>query len=201
MTIHKSTNKIFDIPYQLRPMEYIVVFWTKEISLANNKRESNIMKRYFIPILVTLFLAGNLLALENPSQGWGELKYAHKAGNIRSEPSIDSELIGKLVVGQKVKVDFLQNQYYAIFNLDEQVRDKSRALGYVFAPILKIEKPSITEKKSKSPTITKTVYITKTGHKYHRGSCRYLKRSKISISLANAELRGLGPCSVCRPRG
>ena len=30
---------------------------------------------------------------------------------------------------------------------------------------------------------TQTVYITRTGAKYHRGSCRYLKYSKIPISL------------------
>ena len=157
------------------------------------------MKRYFIQIIITLFLAGNLFALENFFQGWGEVTYAQKAANIRSGPSLDSKLIGKLVVGQKVKVDFLQNDYYAIFNIDEVSRDESRALGYVFAPLLKIEKPRLTRQKSKDPVYSKTVYITKTGHKYHRGSCRYLKRSKIPISLVNARSRGFGPCSVCRP--
>ena len=45
---------------------------------------------------------------------------------------------------------------------------------------------------------TKTVYITRTGAKYHRGSCRYLKYSKIAISLERAK-QGYSPCSVCRP--
>lgn len=45
---------------------------------------------------------------------------------------------------------------------------------------------------------TQTVYITRTGAKYHRGSCRYLKYSKIAISLEKAK-RSYGPCSVCRP--
>ena len=44
-----------------------------------------------------------------------------------------------------------------------------------------------------------TVYITKTGEKYHRGSCQYLSQSKIAISLANAKARGYTPCSVCKP--
>ena len=44
-----------------------------------------------------------------------------------------------------------------------------------------------------------TVYITKTGAKYHRSGCRYLKKSKIAISLADAKERGYGPCSVCDP--
>jgi hypothetical protein len=44
-----------------------------------------------------------------------------------------------------------------------------------------------------------TVYITKTGTKYHRGSCQYLSQSKIAISLADAKARGYDPCSVCKP--
>ena len=43
-----------------------------------------------------------------------------------------------------------------------------------------------------------TVYITRTGKKYHRGSCSYLRYSKISISLTDAK-RQYSPCSVCKP--
>ena len=43
-----------------------------------------------------------------------------------------------------------------------------------------------------------TVYITRTGKKYHRGSCSYLRYSKIPISLAEAK-RQYSPCSVCDP--
>jgi len=44
-----------------------------------------------------------------------------------------------------------------------------------------------------------TVYITKTGTKYHVSGCRYLSQSKISISLSEANDRGYTPCSVCKP--
>ena len=43
-----------------------------------------------------------------------------------------------------------------------------------------------------------TVYITRTGKKYHRGSCSSLRRSKIPISLAEAK-QGYGPCARCDP--
>ena len=43
-----------------------------------------------------------------------------------------------------------------------------------------------------------TVYITKTGKKYHRGTCRYLKKSKIAISRKNA-MKRYQPCKVCKP--
>lgn len=44
-----------------------------------------------------------------------------------------------------------------------------------------------------------TVYITRTGSKYHANGCRYLSRSKIPISRSSARARGYTPCSVCHP--
>ena len=44
-----------------------------------------------------------------------------------------------------------------------------------------------------------TVYITNTGAKYHNDGCRYLKQSRIPISLSDAKSQGYGPCSVCAP--
>jgi hypothetical protein len=44
-----------------------------------------------------------------------------------------------------------------------------------------------------------TVYITRTGHCYHRAGCQYLKRSCIPVSLEEADRLGKVPCSVCRP--
>ncbi len=43
-----------------------------------------------------------------------------------------------------------------------------------------------------------TVYVTKTGSKYHRSGCRYLNKSKISIDLSSAKSM-YTPCSVCNP--
>ena len=43
------------------------------------------------------------------------------------------------------------------------------------------------------------VYITRTGEKYHTGSCQYLSRSKIEITLGSAVARGYGACSRCKP--
>ncbi|MFC1678719.1 thermonuclease family protein [Elusimicrobiota bacterium] len=43
-----------------------------------------------------------------------------------------------------------------------------------------------------------TVYVTRTGKKYHRGNCRHLRRSKIPMKLTRARTR-YGPCKVCGP--
>ena len=46
-----------------------------------------------------------------------------------------------------------------------------------------------------------TIYVTKTGEKYHKSSCRYLKNSKNEITLEVAKSRGFTACSVCKPNG
>ncbi|MCI8470408.1 MAG: hypothetical protein HFJ35_02790 [Clostridia bacterium] len=41
------------------------------------------------------------------------------------------------------------------------------------------------------------VYVTNTGKKYHQSSCSYLKKSKIQISLSEAQSQGYTACSKC----
>ena len=48
-----------------------------------------------------------------------------------------------------------------------------------------------------APT-TDTVYVTKTGQKYHRAGCRSLARSQIPMPLAEAAAR-YGACAICKP--
>lgn len=46
-----------------------------------------------------------------------------------------------------------------------------------------------------------TVYITKTGAKYHKVTCRTLKKSKEKTALkrSEAESKGYQACKVCHP--
>lgn len=41
------------------------------------------------------------------------------------------------------------------------------------------------------------VYVTKSGSKYHKENCSFLKSSKIMISLEQAVKEGKRPCSKC----
>lgn len=70
-------------------------------------------------------------------------------------------------------------------------------------------KKADTPKAAEAPTVTDapaapsqeqsvTVYITRTGKKYHRDGCQYLRQSKIPISLEDAK-QYYTPCSVCNP--
>lgn len=110
----------------------------------------------------------------------------------------------------------------------EKVTVANSAKEYVYskqeAPVVKNEPkptpapapvPAPTPKPSPEPTtapvetpepvvdnnqnVSKIVYITKTGEKYHLDGCRSLSRSQIEITLDKAIARGFEPCSVCKP--
>ncbi|MFP4846085.1 hypothetical protein [Winogradskyella sp. PE311] len=50
-----------------------------------------------------------------------------------------------------------------------------------------------------SNVIAQTVYTTKTGEKYHKSNCRYLKYSKKGITIKKAKALGYLACKVCKP--
>jgi hypothetical protein len=47
--------------------------------------------------------------------------------------------------------------------------------------------------------VESTVFITRTGNRYHLGGCEYLRRSSIAVALSAAKNGGYTPCHVCRP--
>lgn len=79
--------------------------------------------------------------------------------------------------------------------------------GSVQSPPPKIIPPETelnqTESNNQQPQTSQDdstiVYITKTGGKYHRGSCFYLKQSRIPIKLNEAKNRDYTSCSRCKP--
>ena len=83
-----------------------------------------------------------------------------------------------------------------------KARDAKRGLWAPDAP--KETKPAIPAVvpgvvKPKTPAQEEvTVFVTRTGRKYHRAGCRYLRRSSTAIKLSDAKAR-YGPCSVCKP--
>jgi hypothetical protein len=44
-----------------------------------------------------------------------------------------------------------------------------------------------------------TVYITRSGKKYHAEGCRFLRQSMTPAKLKDAVKSGYTPCSVCKP--
>jgi methylphosphotriester-DNA--protein-cysteine methyltransferase len=50
-----------------------------------------------------------------------------------------------------------------------------------------------------SVMVAQTVYVTKTGKKFHSESCVHLSKSSIPISLEDAKAKGFGACKSCNP--
>lgn len=44
-----------------------------------------------------------------------------------------------------------------------------------------------------------TVYVTKSGKKYHEENCRYLSNTSYSLNLVEATEKGYTACSICKP--
>ncbi len=76
------------------------------------------------------------------------------------------------------------------------LKQKSMALVIAFIMITGLVFPAQAVSAASGDT---TVYITKTGKKYHADGCSSLKKSKISITLKDAVAKGYEPCSKCNP--
>lgn len=103
-----------------------------------------------------LFLTLVVICLSISAQEWGMIRYAKSNVNIRSKRSTNSKVIGKLSKGEEVKVDFLQDNWFAVFKPNENIRDQSRSMGFVYSPLLLPNKPSDFSENSQ-PTTYKTI--------------------------------------------
>ncbi|GAB6149947.1 ComEC/Rec2 family competence protein [Clostridium novyi] len=112
----------------------------------------------------------------------------------------------------KVTMDKLQSRNIRVYRTDElgtviatsngkNITFNTSAGSYTSGE----NKPSIEPKPQVKPIpkptqgIESTVYITKSGKKFHRLSCGSLRKSCISISREEAIRRGYNPCSKCNP--
>jgi endonuclease YncB( thermonuclease family) len=71
------------------------------------------------------------------------------------------------------------------------------AQGAGIQPKTKTTKSSAQDS-SNSQNAEVTVYVTRSGAKYHTANCRYAKTAS-PMSLKDAVARGLAPCSLCKP--
>lgn len=58
-----------------------------------------------------------------------------------------------------------------------------------------------SQHKPEEPTTNQNdiVYITKTGKKFHRATCHYLRKGAFPITKHKAIAQGYAPCKVCKP--
>lgn len=79
--------------------------------------------------------------------------------------------------------------------LESELAARRAPIGMWASP--RAARPAV--KATAAPTTDETVYITKTGSKYHRATCGYLRKSAIPISKKDAIGRGYTACSKCNP--
>ncbi len=68
-------------------------------------------------------------------------------------------------------------------------------LGGTYSDNLVAKSSSNIRKKQK--TVVETVYVTRTGKKFHKVGCQYLRKSCIAIKKAKAVRLNYSPCSKC----
>jgi lipopolysaccharide export system protein LptA len=98
-------------------------------------------------ILVALCWAAPALTLPaQAADAWGEIREATRNLNVRAKRDYKSEHVRTLQKGDRVKVDFLKDGWYAVFPLDASDRKLSQAIGFSKSKYLKfISKPSAPE--------------------------------------------------------
>ena len=115
--------------------------------------------------------------------------------NIFFQTDYVTEYLGRSGIDKFDETDFKDNDAEASLAVSDHrpVWARFRIDGASSGVSVPKSKPPVDE----TPQAT-MVYVTKTGKKYHRSSCIYLRGSKIPISLAAAKL-GYGPCARCKP--
>jgi len=140
-------------------------------------------KTYILPLtfLIIFFSAFPVFAYS-----WGTIRYVHSTTNIRAERTTKSRVIGQLKTGQKIKADFLKDNWYAVFEVEETIRDESKALGYVYAPLLKPNPPEPIKSSGKVAKILKYKIVAKEDISY-RGTPRMVFRVVVEADYIPPE--------------
>jgi hypothetical protein len=79
------------------------------------------------------------------AQEFGEIRVADRQMAVRAGRDKDAEFKRQLKTGQRVRVDFLEDGWFAVFDPDEKVRDLSRAWGFGRDKYLVPEKQPLPE--------------------------------------------------------
>ncbi|MDX9745500.1 MAG: hypothetical protein WCX84_03825 [Syntrophales bacterium] len=103
-----------------------------------------------VPVVVVLLF----LSLPVKAGAWGKVMVVKEKTNIRAKRSVQSHLKGSLNAGDKVRVDFYRDNWYAVFPLAQKERRESKAFGYVHAPRLTPLKPDGKTKKTSAGQAT-----------------------------------------------
>lgn len=93
--------------------------------------------RYFSSILLSVFC---LLFLSlGTAAAFGEIRYPDRSLNLRSNRSAQGDWVGLLAAGQKVRVAYMENGWFAVFEPGETRDSEEYAVGYTNSKYLKAQ--------------------------------------------------------------
>lgn len=93
-----------------------------------------VMAGIFAPAAFSLPLLGDVAMPATDS--WGEVRIAKVTSNIRSQASTSSQVIGKLAVGDSVRVEPVSGGWFKVYDAAPTPRSDAKPLGFVFGNLL-----------------------------------------------------------------
>lgn len=134
-----------------------------------------------------LYALGGLFAI-------GMLGQSATTTDMQSFPQLDSNYI------ETYSQEEQDNQLSANIENDKTQEIEPTTANVKTDEIADVEPQVQSKIATTDNTIAKTVYITENGKKYHKSTCRFVKKESASnISLDKAESEGYTPCKVCKP--
>ena len=121
------------------------------------------------------------------------LAYVSTAPGKGKPVLVNAEIIRQGYGNAMTRYPYRKDRQELFLKLQREAREAGRGL-WGDAPEGKPKRPPTTAEQDDP-----TVYITRTGKKYHSAGCQYLRKSKIPVKLSDAKARGYGPCSKCGP--
>lgn len=151
-----------------------------------------------IVTLILLFDGGGVFSHSGRTDSSGG-HYNRKTGtyHYHGTPKSSTSTYSRTTPSSRTQSSTAQSDAVQSSEIAELASEMKRLRASVEALDASVQK-LIAKAGAASTDTDSTVYITRTGKKYHRGSCSYLRSSKIPISLTEAK-RGYSPCSVCEP--
>ena len=108
------------------------------------------------------------------------------AAQTRDQAKVDQNEVWREEMEVQKEETEIQNEKTAVHKEDIEVQEDQ---------ISNVPQEGNTDSKKTDDT----VYVTESGEKFHRDSCRHLKDSKFAVSRSDAISKGYEACGTCKP--
>lgn len=95
------------------------------------------MAGFFAPNALSLPLLGEVTI--PMADSWGEIRIARTTSNIRAQANTSSDVVGKLAVGDTVRVEPVADGWFRVYETRPVPRPEAKPLGFVFGNLLMTE--------------------------------------------------------------